>query len=124
MIEVTIRYLLGGKAIDSGQFAAAIAGGSLLALVYGIAHSLLVTTAIIGGTRLLIHKRLDSIWASLLLGTPVALIVSGIPPADGDVWPYLMIAGSVAAALNWWIVVRPLRKRRLAHGSPPQPLPT
>jgi hypothetical protein len=123
VIEFTTHDLLDGKNIDLWQLAGAIAGGSLLALVYGMAHSLLVTMAIVGGTRILIHKRLDSIWASLLLGALLALIVLGIPPADLG-WPFLMISGGAASALNWWIVVRPLRMRRLAHGSPPQLLPT
>ena len=123
MIEIMISD---GKAYDFDlwQLAMGIVGGSLIVLIHGLPHSLLVTIAIVGGSRILIHKRLDSIWPSLLLGAPLALIVLGMPPVGRSEWPYLMIAGSAAAALNWWIVVRPLRKRRLAHGSPPQPLPT
>ena len=123
MIEIMISD---GKAYDFDlwQLAMGIVGGSLIVLIHGLPHSLLVTIAIVGGSRILIHKRLDSIGPSLLLGAPLALIVLGMPPVGRSEWPYLMIAGSAAAALNWWIVVRPLRKRRLAHGSPPQPLPT
>ena len=123
MIEIMISD---GKAYDFDlwQLAMGIVGGSLIVLIHGLPHSLLVTIAIVGGSRILIHKRLDSIWPSLLLGAPLALIVLGMPPVGRSEWPYLMIAGSAAAALNWWIVVRPLRKRRLAHGSPPQPPPT
>jgi hypothetical protein len=112
-----------GKAynFDLWQLAVGIVGGSLITLIHGLPHSLLVTTAIVGGSRILIHKRHDSIWASLLLGAPLALIVLGMPPVGLGEWPYLMIAGSAASALHWWIVIRPLRIRRLANGSPAQP---
>jgi hypothetical protein len=109
--------------IDLWRLVGGIAGGSLIALIYGLPHALLVTIAIVGASRLLIHRHLDSVWASLLLGAPLALIVLGIPPVEGDLWPYLVIAGSGASALHWWIVVRPFRMRRLMHGAPPQPLP-
>jgi hypothetical protein len=123
MPEMIIREFLDGKTHGLWQLAIGMAGGSLLALVYSIAHSLVITMAIVGGTRILLHKRRDSIWASLLLGAPLALIVLGIPPVDLELWPYLMIAGSAAAALNWQIVIRPLRMSRLTLGAP-QPLPT
>jgi hypothetical protein len=124
MIEIAITDDGMTYDIDLCQLAMGIVGGSLIVLIHGLPHTLLVTIAIIGGSRILIHKRLDSIWPSLLLGALLAQIVLGVPPVGRSDWPYLMVAGSVAAALNWWIVVRPLRKRRLAHGSPPQPLPT
>jgi hypothetical protein len=108
---------------DLWQLAKGIVGGSLITLIYGLPHSLLVTTAIVGGTRILIHRRLDSIWASLLLGAPLGLIVLGTPPVERESLPYLMIAAGAASALNWWIVVRPLRISRLAHGKPPRPSP-
>jgi hypothetical protein len=122
LVVFTIRDLLDGKTYGLWQLAAAMAGGSLIALFHGLPHSLLVTFAIVGGNRILI--RLDSIWASLLLGAPLALIVLGIVPVDRSEWPYLMIAGSAASALYWWIVVRPLRISRLAHGKPSLPSPT
>lgn len=108
---------------DLWQFVAGMVGGSLITLVYGLPHSLLITTAIVGGTRILIHKRLDSIWASALLGAPLGLIVLGTPPVDPETLPYLMVAAGAASALNWWIVVRPFRLARLAHGQPPRSSP-
>jgi hypothetical protein len=122
MIEIAITNDMNYE-IGLQQLARGIAGGSLIALIYGLPHSLLVTIAIVGGSRLLIHGNLDSIWASLLLGVPLALIALGILPVEREMWPYLMIAGGGASALHWWMVVRPLRMRRPTHGAPPQPLP-
>jgi hypothetical protein len=123
MIEIAISNDMNYE-IGLWQLASGILGGSLITLIYGLPHSLLVTTVIVGGNRILIHGRLDSVWPSLLLGAPLALIVLGILPVEWSMWPYLAIAGSGASALHWWIVVRPLRMRRLVHGAPPQPLPT
>lgn len=123
LIVITVSYLPDGKFIGLWQLVTGIAGGSLLALVYGIAHSLVVTMAIVGGTRILIHKHFDSVWASLLLGAVLGLIVLDTPPLELELWPYLMIAGGAASALNWWIVVRPLRISRLAHGKSSRPSP-
>jgi hypothetical protein len=121
LIEYLILDPLDGKSIGLWQFVGGIAAGSVLSIVYGVAHSLVITMAIVSGTRILIHKHFDSVWASLLLGAVFGLIVLGTPPLELELWPYLMIAGGGASALNWWVVVRPLRISRFARGNPPRP---
>lgn len=109
VIEFLIRDALSGKAPGALELLKAIAGGSILSIIYGFPHALLVATAIVGGSCFMIHKRLDTIWASLLLGAGLGLIGLGMPPVDPELWPYLMIAGSGASALFWRIAVQPLR---------------
>jgi hypothetical protein len=120
-IEFLARDAMTGKALGALDVIKAIAGGSLLAIIYGFPHALLVATAIVGGNCCLIHKRLDTIWASTFLGAGLGLIVLGMPPIDPGLWPYLMIAGGGASALFWRIVVHPLRiaRRKDLGASPP-----
>ncbi len=108
-IEFLTRDAMAGKAHGVLDVIKGIAGGSLLSIIYGFPHALLVATAIVGGSCCLIHKRLDTIWASLFLGAGLGLIVLGMPPVDPELWPHLMIAGGSASVLFWRIVVHPLR---------------
>lgn len=130
--EYTVKDLSGGRPMEMWELIETLAGGSILALVLGMKESLLGTLAIVGGSRLLIWWKLDSIWASLLLGGLIGLTVFDAPSvllgldkgmtlaeavADRTwqaCWPYFGAAAAAASALNWRIVIRPLRQSRLA----------
>jgi hypothetical protein len=131
-VEFTIKDLLGGQHVGARQLIETLAGGSIIALFFGFKESLLGTLAIVGGSRLLIRWKLDSIGASLLLGGLIGLTVFDAPSvllgldrgktlaqaiADRTwqgCWPYFGVAAAAASAVNWRIVIRPLRQSRQA----------
>jgi hypothetical protein len=130
--EFTIRDLSMGRDFGFWDLMNHVASGSILAIIIGFKESLLGTLAIVGGSRLLLRWRFDAIWVSLLLGALVGLTVFDAPsvllgldlgksPAQAiadrtwqGCWPYFGIAATMAAALNWWIVIRPKRNERRA----------
>ena len=130
-IERTIADLLNGRHVGVWNLIRVLFGGSIVALFLGFMESLLGTLAIVGGSRLLIRWRFDSVWPSLLLGVMVGLTVfdalsvllgldkgKTLAQAVADrtwqgCWPYFGIAAGVASILNWHIVIRPLRLSRL-----------
>jgi hypothetical protein len=130
--EYTVKDLSGGRHVEVWELIETLAGGSILALVLGFKESLLGTLAIVGGSRLLIRWKLDSMGASLLLGGLIGLTVFDAPSVllglDKGMtlaqavagrtwqgcWPYFGVAAAAASALNWRVVIRPLRQSRLA----------
>jgi len=129
-VEYTIKDILDGRHVGVRQLIEALAGGSIIALFLGFKESLLGTLTIVGGSRLLIRWKLDSIWTSLLLGGLIGLTVFDAPSVLLDLdkgmtlaqaiadrtwqgcWPYFGAAAASASALNWQIVIRPLRQLR------------
>jgi len=130
--EYTVKDLSGGQHVEMWDLIETLAVGSILALILGFKESLLGTLAIVGGSRLLIRWKLDSMGASLLLGVLIGLTVFDAPSvllgldkgmtlaqavADRTwqgCWPYFGVAAAAASALNWRIFIRPLRQSRLA----------
>jgi hypothetical protein len=104
-----------------------------LAVFVGFKESLLGSLVIVALSRLLARYRIDSLWASLMLGVIVGLTVPDAPSVLLDLaqgkswqeaiaertwrgfWPFFGVAAAMMGLVSWRIAIRRRRMERLAQ---------
>jgi hypothetical protein len=111
-----------------------IAGGVLyLGTIYGLVSAIPAAIVNASASTLLARRGWDSPWIALICGILVGLTIPDLPDvayrlSNGDTlkeaisqrvyagfWVSFGIAGGLMGLLNWWLVIRPLRRWRSAR---------